>query len=132
MESEPKKKIRDLLQRQEESKTDKAAIDLLKALLLMYGSAWESELKDMLMMIWSIRGLGLDEMGEMQAALNEAEKILQEAGLITIEEKARGDLGKSEPITEKLYTTKHLFLLMRLLRDSELDKLRFQLQGGEI
>jgi len=132
LESEPKKKIRDLLQRQEESKTDKAAIDLLKALLLMYGSAWESELKDMLMMIWSIRGLGLDEMGEMQAALNEAEKILQEAGLITIEEKARGDLGKSEPITEKLYTTKHLFLLMRLLRDSELDKLRFQLQGGEI
>ena len=129
MESEPKKKIRDLLQRQEESKTDKAAIDLLKALLLMYGSAWESELKDMLMMIWSIRGLGLDEIGEMQAALNEAEKMLQEAGLITIEEKSRGDLGKSEPITEKLYTTKHLFLLMRLLRDSELDKLRFQLQG---
>ena len=132
MESEPEKKIRNLLQRQEESKADKAAIDLLKALLLMYGSAWESELKDMLMMIWSIRGLGLDEIGEMQAALNEAEKILQEAGLITIEEKARGDLGKSEPITEKLYTTKHLFLLMRLLRDSELDKLRFQLQGGEI
>ena len=130
MESEPEKKIRNLLQRQEESKADKAAIDLLKALLLMYGSAWESELKDMLMMIWSIRGLGLDEIGEMQAALNEAEKILQEAGLITIEEKARGDLGKSEPITEKLYTTKHLFLLMRLLRDSELDKLRFQLQGG--
>ena len=129
MESEPEKKIRNLLQRQEESKADKAAIDLLKALLLMYGSAWESELKDMLMMIWSIRGLGLDEIGEMQAALNEAEKILQEAGLVTIEEKARGDLGKSEPITEKLYTTKHLFLLMRLLRDSELDKLRFQLQG---
>ena len=129
MESEPEKKIRDLLQRQEESKADKAAIDLLKALLLMYGSAWESELKDMLMMIWSMRGLGLDEIGEMKAALNEAEKILQEAGLITIEEKARGDLGKSEPITEKLYTAKHLFLLMRLLRDSELDKLRFQLQG---
>jgi len=40
---------------------NKAAVDLLKALLLMYGSAWESELKDMLMTIWSVRGLDLEE-----------------------------------------------------------------------
>ncbi|MCD6312701.1 MAG: hypothetical protein J7L79_02675 [Thaumarchaeota archaeon] len=109
---------------------NKAAVDLLKALLLMYGSAWESELKDMLMTIWSVRGLDLEEMGRMQKAVEEAEEMLQKAGLITVEEKERGDLGRREPIKEKLYELQNLFQVMKLLGgDPELDKIRLQLQG---
>jgi len=96
----------------------------------MYGSAWESELKDMLMTIWSVRGLELEEVGRMQEAVEEAEKMLQEAGLINVEERKRGDLGKREPIKEKLYELQNLFQVMKLLGgDPELDKIRLQLQG---
>jgi len=96
----------------------------------MYGSAWESELKDMLMTIWSVRGLELEEVGRMQEAVEEAEKMLQEVGLINVEERKRGDLGRSEPITEKLYELQNLFQVMKLLGgDPELDKIRLQLQG---
>ena len=32
----------------------RAAVDILKALYILYGSAWESELKDTLMGLWGI------------------------------------------------------------------------------
>ena len=96
----------------------------------MYGSAWESELKDMLMTIWSVRGLGLEEVGRMQEAVEEAERMLRKSGLITVEEKERGDLGRSGPVREKLYKLQNLFQVMKLLgRDPELDRVRLQLQG---
>lgn len=121
--------MRKILTTQDEAPVSKAAADLLKALLLLYGSAWESELKDMLMTIWSFRGLNLDEIGTLQSALAEAESMLSEKGIIKVEARLRGDLSKSEPIREKLYSTDHLYLLMKLLSgDRELDKLRFQLQ----
>jgi len=124
------KRVRSLLERQDESAANRAAIDVLKALLLLYGSAWESDLKDMLAMIWGARQLSLEEMGELQAAMSDAEKVLQEMGLIKIEERYRGDLSRSEATLEKLYTTDHLLLLMKVLRgDKELDRIRFQLQG---
>ena len=69
-------------------------------------------------------------MGELQAAMSDAEKILKEMGLIKIGEKCQGDLGKSEAVLEKVYTTDHLLLLMKILGgDKELDRIRFQLQG---
>ncbi len=130
MDESLEKQVRSLLERQDESAANKAAIDVLKALLLLYGSAWESDLKDMLAIIWSARQLSLEDMGELQAAMSDAEKILQEMGLIKIEEKYRGDLSKSEATLEKLYTTDHLLLLMKILGgDKELDRIRFQLQG---
>jgi len=124
------KKLKSLLEKEDESTVEKVAADILRSLLLLYGSAWESDLKDMLMLIWSNRQLSLDEIGELQAALAEAEKLLERIGLIKIEEKYRGDLGRSEPISEKLYTTAHILLLMKVFGgDRELDKVRFQLQG---
>ena len=130
MDESLEKRVRSLLERQDESAANRAAIDVLKALLLLYGSAWESDLKDMLAMIWGARQLSLEEMGELQAAMSDAEKVLQEMGLIKIEERYRGDLSRSEATLEKLYTTDHLLLLMKVLRgDKELDRIRFQLQG---
>jgi len=99
-------------------------VDILKALLLLYGSAWEGDLVDTLAGLWSIRGMGLEEMGE-------AEKLLVDRGLIKIEKRYRADLGEGGPILEKFISTDHLFLLMKAFSgDIELDKFRYQMMQG--
>ncbi|MCD6341695.1 MAG: hypothetical protein J7L83_02425 [Thaumarchaeota archaeon] len=121
--------ILDLVGRHVKDIVSKAAVDVLKALLLSYGSAWESELKDTLMGLWSLRGLQFDEVGELQSALADAEKLLSEKGAVEIDVRARGDLRRREPRREKFYTTKYLYLLMRVFSgDIEIDRFRYQMQ----
>ena len=108
---------------------NRTAIDILKALVLLYGSAWETDLKDALMGLWAVRNMGLMEIGEAESALPKAEKLLVEKGLIKVETRYKSDLGSRKPIEEKFYSTDHLFTLLRIFGgDIELDKLRFQAQ----
>jgi len=123
------KEIREILEQENLDRVNKAAADLLRALLLLYGSAWESELRDMLMSIWSIRGLSLDQVGELQSVLRDAEEMLSEKGVIKVELRYRGELGESEPTMERLYSTSHLYILMKALSgDRDVGKVRFQIQ----
>ncbi len=120
----------EIIGEQDRDIVSKAAADLLKSLLLLYGSAWESDLKDVLMGIWSIRNLDLDQIGELQDALSKAEELLCEKKIIEVETRPRGDLGRDKPIQEKFYTTRYLYLLMKLFSgDLEVDRFRYQTQG---
>jgi len=123
--------LRDLLRSVNRGIIERTAVDILKALLLLYGSAWEGDLVDTLAGLWSIRGMGLEEMGEAEAAVPEAEKLLVDRGLIKIEKRYRADLGEGGPILEKFISTDHLFLLMKAFSgDIELDKFRYQMMQG--
>lgn len=124
------KAILEIIKEQDRDIVSKAAADLLKSLLLLYGSAWESDLKDVLMGIWSIRNLDLEQIGKLQEALPEAERVLSEKKIIEVEVKPRGDLGREEPLLEKFYATGYLYLLMKLFGgDLEVDRFRYQAQG---
>jgi len=123
--------LRDLLRSVDKGIIERTAADILKALLLLYGSAWEGDLMDTLAGLWSVRGMGLKEMGEAEAAVPEAEKLLVEKGLIRVEKRYRSDLGESGPILEKFISTDHLLLLMRVFSgDIELDRYRYQMMQG--
>jgi hypothetical protein len=123
--------LRDLLRSADKGIIERTAADILKALLLLYGSAWEGDLMDTLAGLWSVRGMGLEEMGEAEAAIPEAEKLLVEKGLIRVEKRYRADLGESGPILEKFILTNHLLLLMRVFSgDVELDRFRHQMMQG--
>lgn len=129
MSGEVEQAIREILGSAGRGIVERTAADILRALLLLYGSAWESDLMDTLTCLWGIRGMSLDEMGEAQSALPDAEKLLAEKGLIKVESKYRADLGKSEPNLEKFISTDHLFTLMRMLSgDAELNRFRSQMQ----
>lgn len=70
----------------------------------------------------------MDEVGEAQSALRDAEKLLVDRGLIRVEMRYRADLEKSKPILEKFISTDHLFALMRALSgDLELSRFRIQM-----
>ncbi|RLG08395.1 MAG: hypothetical protein DRN68_03790 [Thaumarchaeota archaeon] len=108
----------------------RAAIDILKALYILYGSAWESELKDVLRGLWSIRGLDLSEMWEIEKVIPKAAEILNKLNVIKVEEKLRADLGKSKPIKERFYEVNKLTVLLRIFSsDREIDRYRYEVSG---
>lgn len=131
MSGEMERAIREVLGSEGRGIVERAAADILRALLLLYGSAWESDLMDTLTCLWGIRGMSLEEMGEATSALPAAEKLLAERGLIRVETRYKADLGKSEASLEKFISTDYLYALMRMFSgDPDLNKLRFQMQQG--
>ncbi len=123
--------VRELLRSADKGIVERTAVDILKTLLLLYGSAWESDLMGTLTCLWSIRGMSLEEMGEAESAISAAEKLLIEKGVIRVETRHKADLGKNEPAIEKLISADHLLILMKVFSgDIELDKFRFQIQHG--
>ena len=121
--------LRDLIERRDDP-VYRAAVDILKALYILYGSAWESELKDTLMGLWSIRGLSLSEVGEIEGRIPEATEALKKLGVIKVEERFRADLGRSEPIKERFYEVNNLTALLRVFSsDQEIDRYRYEILG---
>ena len=121
--------LRDLIERRD-NPVYRAAVDILKALYILYGSAWESELKDTLMGLWSIRGLSLSEVGEIEGRIPEAAETLKKLGVIKVEERFRADLGRSEPIKERFYEVNNLTALLRVFSsDQEIDRYRYEILG---
>mgnify|MGYP000002778546 CR=1 FL=1 len=121
--------LRDLIERRDDP-VYRAAVDILKALYILYGSAWESELKDTLMGLWSIRGLSLSEVGEIEGRIPEAAEALKKLGVIKVEERFRADLGRSEPIKERFYEINNLTALLRVFSsDQEIDRYRYEILG---
>ena len=121
--------LRDLIERRDDP-VYRAAVDILKALYILYGSAWESELKDTLMGLWSIRGLSLSEVGKIEGRIPEAAEALKELGVIKVEERFRADLGRSEPIKERFYEINNLTALLRVFSsDQEIDRYRYEILG---
>ena len=130
MSKDLEKTVREILEKEGESPVYKAAADILRALLILYGSGWESDLRDVLLGLWSIEGVGLEKMGELQHALPEAEKLLSDAGIIKVERRMRADLS-GKPQEEKIYTTGILTTLLRVLAsDLKIDRYRYEVSGG--
>ena len=107
-----------------------AAVDILKALYILYGSAWESELKDTLMGLWSIRGLSLSEVEEIEGRIPKAAEVLSKLGVIKVEDRFRADLGKPKPVKERFYEVNNLTALLRAFSsDREIDRYRYEVSG---
>ena len=107
-----------------------AAVDILKALYILYGSAWESELKDTLMGLWGIRGLSLSEMEEVEKLIPKAAEVLDKLGVIKVEDRFRADLGKPKPVKERFYEVSSLAALLRAFSsDREIDRYRHETSG---
>ena len=122
------KAIEDLIK--SEDPVHKVAVDILKALYILYGSAWESELKDVLRGLWSIRGLSLSEVWEAEKLIPNAAEALSKLNIIKVEERLRADLGRSKPLKENLYEINNLTILLRIFSsDQEIDRYRYESSG---
>lgn len=131
--AEKESAIKEILARENSVPEFMVAADIMRAMVILYGSGWESDVLDVISGLWTVKNLPMDKMSILQSKFHEGVKILERAGIITIQVSPRAYLEESKPVEEKLYKTPDLTTLMRMLAaDRYIDKYRFELSGWVI
>jgi hypothetical protein len=84
---------------------------VLRAMTVLGGSAWESDLHDALRMIWSLRQEE-DKLGT--AMLPRALEFLEEKGILTVEKRAKSDLSTEKAAEEGFYRIGDWLTILRI------------------
>jgi hypothetical protein len=125
-------KIGEVLKKEKEDHVCSVAADVLRALVILHGSAWQSDLMDTLSGLWSIKGLDLNGMIGREDLVPKAIKMLNELGLIQSEKRLRADLSRQEPVKDELHSAKSLGTLIRVFAtDSLIERYRREIMGYE-
>lgn len=120
-------KIRFIKKEEEKDVFHKVCSDILRALTILYGSAWQSDLESVLLALWQLRNIELDKLPEFEKNIEKAIKYLNEEGIIKSQEKMKGDLSGG-PIRETFHTVQNIsYLLMVYSGDKEVLNYRKQL-----
>jgi len=104
--------IKELLSREREDEFSRASCDVLRALTILGGRAWHSDLVDTLMGLWSIRASEIEQTVSLRGHLDDAIRFLNEKHVIVSEKKQRADLSGS-PVEELLHSSKEYIGLLR-------------------
>ena len=123
-------KVKEILREEDKNQVLSVAADVLRALVILHGSAWRTDLMDTLTGLWSIKGLDAGGVIDREKALPKALEKLNEVGLLKSERKLRADLGRQEPVEDELYSAVDLISLIRTLSsDHTIDKYRREVMG---
>jgi hypothetical protein len=112
----------ELLAKEKMDRISSVSVDILRALVILHGSAWQSDLVDTLSGLWRLKGLGMNDMIDLVHSIPEALKKVEELGLVESEQRPRGDLSSVEPVEDKLYSTKGLWPINSILSSDSLIK----------
>ncbi|MEM3573315.1 MAG: hypothetical protein QXJ62_03685 [Nitrososphaeria archaeon] len=82
---------------------DEIQKDVLRAMVILHGAAWKSDLHDTLSTIWRLKKLDFNEMIKVSERLPKTLEELKSKGILQWEKRFRGDLSRSEPIEDTLY-----------------------------
>lgn len=85
--------------------------DVLRAVTVLGGSAWDSDLHDTLRMIWSLRQ---EEDKPATAMLSRALDLLQEKEILRVEKRAKGDLATEKATEEGFYRAVDWLTILRM------------------
>ena len=112
----------ELLAKEKMDRISSISVDILRALVILHGSAWQSDLVDTLSGLWRLKGLGMNDMIDLVHSIPEALKKVEELGLVESEQRPRGDLSSVETVEDKLYSTKGLWPINSILSSDPLIK----------
>jgi hypothetical protein len=112
----------ELLAKEKMDRISSVSVDILRALVILHGSAWQSDLVDTLSGLWRLKGLGMNDMIDLVHSIPEALKKVEELGLVESEQRPRGDLSSVETVEDKLYSTKGLWPINSILSSDPLIK----------
>lgn len=86
-------KIRFIKNEEEKDIFHKVCSDILRALTILYGNAWQSDLEYVLLAIWQLRNIEADKLLEFEKNIEKAIKYLNKEGIINSQEKFKADLS---------------------------------------
>ena len=96
-------KLRKLKKMEGEDELSEVTCDILRALAILHGSAWDDELMGTLYELWSLKGKGM----ELESLVSKALKMLNEESIVISEKRIRADLGKGN-VPDKLHRVNSL------------------------
>ncbi|MEM2876226.1 MAG: hypothetical protein QXL67_04675 [Candidatus Bathyarchaeia archaeon] len=105
--------IKDLKSRESTDILYKVCCDVLRALMILHGSAWQSDLTFTLEGLWSLRDLTLGEVNDLRGRLDDALNLLNERGIVSSEKRVRASLSPPYSEEEMFHYTESLFTLIR-------------------
>ena len=114
------RELDELLAKEKQDRISSISVDILRALVILHGSAWQSDLVDTLSGLWRLKGLNMNDMIDLVRSVPEALRKVEESGLIESEQRSRGDLSRLEPVEDKLYSAKGLWPLNSILSSDQL------------
>jgi len=88
------------------------ACDVLRAMTVLGGSAWEGDLHDTLSMIWSLRQEE-DKLADARM-LSRALEFLREKGILRVEKRAKSVLSTAKPVEEEFYRAEDWLTILRV------------------
>ncbi len=106
--------VKEIKDREKEKELYSLSCDILRALVILYGSAWHDELLTTLSELWSLGGFSLEDRIEREKNLEEALKFLNSKGIIKSEKRMRGYLEREKASEEPFHTVLKLSSLIRL------------------
>lgn len=119
-------KIRLIKKEEEKDVFHKVCSDILRALTILYGNAWQSDLESVLFSLWQLRNIESDRMLEFEKNIEKAIKYLNEEEIVKSQERMKGDLSGG-PIKEVFHTVQNIsYLLMVYGGDKEVLNYRKQ------
>ncbi len=125
-----KEKISEILKKERKDNVFSVAADVLRAFVILHGSAWQSDLMDTLTGLWSLKELDLDAIIGGENLVPKALNRLSGLGLVESKKSLRADLSRREPIKEELHTVKNLGTLRRIFAaDPLIEKYRREIMG---
>lgn len=103
--------LRDLKARERSDDLSRMSCDILRAMTVLGGSAWESDLHDGLRLIWSLR----QEEDRLETTLlAKALESLQDKQILRVEKRIRGDLTSGKATEEAFYRVGEWLTLLRI------------------
>jgi hypothetical protein len=106
------KTLRELRSREESNLPEKVACDILRALTILGGSSWESELSDTLLELWHQDQSQPVDLSRLQTEIEGALKTLNDRGVITSQRRVKADLSAQAQREEMLYSALSYSLLI--------------------
>jgi hypothetical protein len=94
--------LRELRSHEESNLPSKVACDILRALTILGGSSWESELSDTLLELWHQDQSQAIDLNQLQAEIEGALKTLNDCGIITSQRRMKADLSTQAQREEML------------------------------
>ena len=105
--------IRELKEKEETGVLWKTCCDILRAVTILHGSAWDSDLEGILTELWYMKELGADRIEVFRKKIKDALKFLNEKGVVASQKKLRADLSKPYATEENMHTAKDFVTLLR-------------------
>jgi len=112
--------IKEIVNKEKEDEIYSLSCDILRALVILYGSAWHSELLFTLNELWSLKGIDLDKRIEKEKMLDKALKLLSSKGIVNYEKRKRAYLERTEALEENFYFVKRITSLIKFFAGDEI------------